>query len=173
MMDIGENDDGNNYNFYGLQAGLSVNNGLGAGNYRFVVTGASEDFLDPTGTQLQDRASVLLSFDQEFGEVIGGWIRFGWQTDDAAVDYNTIYSGGIDIKGMAWGRNADNIGLGYAYLDGGNLDIDNSHVAEAYYRWQLGEVFGFTADVQYMQDDYKAGNGPSGWIYGLRATAEF
>jgi porin len=173
LMDIGENDDGNNYSFYGLQAGYSANNKLGAGNYRIVIVGTSEDFLDPTGTQLHNRTGILLSFDQEFGQVVGGWIRFDWQSDDAALDYNTIYSGGIDIKGKAWGRNADNIGLGYAYLDGGNLDIDKSHVAEAYYRWQLDEVFGLTADVQYMQDDYKAGNGPSGWIFGLRATAEF
>jgi porin len=173
LMDIGENDDGNNYSFYGLQAGYSVNNKLGAGNYRIVIVGTSEDFLDPTGTQLHNRTGILLSFDQEFGQVVGGWIRFDWQSDDAALDYNTVYSGGIDIKGKAWGRNADNIGLGYAYLDGGNLDIEKSQVAEAYYRWQLSEVFGLTADVQYMQDDYKTGSGPRGWIVGLRATAEF
>ena len=173
VMDIGENDDGNNFSFYGVQAGYSVNNKLGDGNYRIVIAGASKDFLNPTGTQLEDRAGILLSFDQEFGQVVGGWIRFGWQSDDAAVDYSAIYSGGIDIKGTAWGRNNDNIGLGYAYLEGGNLEIDKSHVAEAYYRWQLGEVFGLTADLQYQQDDYKTGIGPRGWTLGLRATAEF
>jgi porin len=173
LMNIGENDDGNNFGFYGLQAGYRVNNKLGAGNYRLVLAGASQDFLDPTGTRLEDRAGALLSFDQELGKVVGGWIRFGWQTEDAAVDYSAIYSGGIDIKGTAWGRPADNIGLGYAYVNGGNLDIDKSQVTEAYYHWQLGEVFGLTADVQYMQDDYKAGSGPRGWIFGLRATTEF
>ena len=110
-----ENDDGNNYSFYGLQAGYSVNNQLGAGNYRIVIAGASEDFLDPTGSQLESRAGTLLSFDQEFSESIGGWIRFGWQTDDAAVDYNAIYSGGVDFKGSSWGRQDDNIGIGYAF----------------------------------------------------------
>jgi porin len=173
LMDVGENDDGNNYSFYGLQAGYHVNNKLGSGNYRFVLVDTSKDFLDPTGTQLHDRTAVLLSFDQEFGRIVGGWIRFDWQTDDAATDYSTIYSGGIDIKGRAWGRNDDNIGLGYANLDGGNLGIEQSQVAEAYYRWQLGKVLGLTADVQYMRDDYKTGNGPRGWIFGVRATAEF
>jgi hypothetical protein len=173
VMDIGENDDGNNYSFYGVQAGYTVNNDLGTGHYRLVVAGASKEFLDPTGTQLQDRAGALLSFDQEFGKVIGGWVRIGWQTDDAAVDYHAIYSGGLDFKGSAWGRPADNIGIGYAYLHGGNLDIDTSHVAEVYYRWQLGEVLGLTADVQYQQDEYKTGGGPSGWMFGLRAAAEF
>lgn len=173
LMNIGENDDGNNYNFYGLQAGYRVNNTLGTGHYRLVMAGASEDFLDPSGTRLENRRSLLLSFDQQFGRVVGGWLRLGWTADDAAVDYSALYSGGLDIKGSGWGRPADNIGLGYALLNGGNLNIGSSHIAEAYYRWQLGEVFGLTADLQYMQDDYKAGGGPSGWIFGLRATAIF
>ena len=172
-MDIGENDDGNNFSFYGLQAGYSVSNSLGTGNYRFVIAGASEDFLNPDGTQLESRAGGLLSFDQEFGSIVGGWIRFGWQTTDAAVNYGAIYSGGIDCKGAGWGRNDDNIGLGYAYLNGGSLDLDISQVAEAYYRWQPGDLFGLTADVQYMKDDYKENQNPSGWNFGLRATAEF
>ena len=173
LMNIGENDDGYNTDFYGLQAGYRVDTTIGTGHYRLVIAGGSEDFLDPTGTQLVDRAATLLSFDQAFGQVVGGWIRFGWQTDKAAVDYNAIYSGGIDFKGSGWGRPADNIGLGYAYLNGANQDIKASRVAEAYYRWQLGEVFGLTADVQYMRDDYKAGGGPRGWVFGLRAVAGF
>ena len=173
VLDVGENDDGNNYSFYGLQLGFTANNTFGIGHYRFIIDGASEDFLDPTGTQLEDRASALLSFDQEFSNNVGAFVRFGWQTDDAAVDYSAIYSGGLDFKGPIWGRPDDNIGIGYAYLNGGSLDIDASQVAEAYYRWQLGEVFGLTADVQYMRDDYKAGGGPRGWVFGFRAAAEF
>ena len=61
----------------------------------------------------------------------------------------------------------------FAYVSGGSLSIDKSQLDEAYYRWQLGEVFGLTADLQYQQDDYKTGSGPHGWIFGLRATAKF
>jgi hypothetical protein len=173
VMDVGENDDGNNYSFYGMQAGYTVHTSVGTGHYRVILAGASKDFLDPSGSQLETRAGGLLSFDQEFGPAVGGWLRIGWQTDDAAVDYHALYSGGLDFKGSGWGRPDDNIGIGYAYLHGGNLAIDTSHVAETYYRWQLGDVLGLTADVQYQQDDYKAGGGPSGWIFGLRAVAEF
>jgi porin len=172
-MDVGENDDGNEFSFYGLQAGYSVDNSFGAGHYRVVFAGASRDFLDPAGARLEHRAGALLSFDQEFGAVVGGWIRVGWQTDEAAIDYSAIYSGGIDIGGSAWGRDGDNIGLGFAHLDGGSLDIDRSQVAEAYYRWQLREGLGLTADIQYQNDDYETGQGPSGWTFGLRAAAEF
>ena len=173
LMNIGENNDGNNFNFYGLETGYSVSNTLGDGNYRVVIAGASKDFLNPEGTQLENRAGTLISIDQEFGKVVGGWVRFGWQTKDAAVNYGAIYSGGIDIKGTGWGRDDDNIGLGYAYLNGGSLDVDTSQVAEAYYRWQFSEMFGLTADIQYQNDDYEVDRGPSGWTYGLRATAEF
>jgi hypothetical protein len=58
-------------------------------------------------------------------------------------------------------------------VHGGNLNIEKSQVAEAYYRWQLGEFFGLTADLQHQQDDYKTGSGPRGWIFGLRAAAKF
>ncbi len=50
LMDVGENDDGNHYTFYGLQAGYSVSNRLGAGNYRVIITASSQDFLNPAGT---------------------------------------------------------------------------------------------------------------------------
>ena len=173
VMNIGENDDGNEYGFYGLQAGYHLDSSLGAGNYRLVIAGTSKDFLNAAGTQLENHESVLLSFDQELGDRLGAFIRLGWQSDKAADEYEAIYSGGIDIKGSAWGRNGDNIGVGYAYLYGGSLDIENSQVAEAYYRWQMGEVFALTADIQYQQDKYKTDTGPSGVILGFRATAEF
>jgi len=173
LMDVGENDDGSGFTFYGVQLGYSTKSEMGAGNFRVAYIGASQDFLDPAGTRLEKRAATVFSFDQEFGKVLGGWVRFGWQTDDAAVDYKALYSGGINIKGSAWGRDNDNIGLGVAYVKGGNLDIDGTVLAEAYYRWQMNGIFALTADVQYQDDDYKTGPGPSGWTFSLRAVAEF
>ena len=154
-------------------AGYHVDSSMGAGNYRLVIAGTSKDFLNSAGTQLESRQSVLVSLDQELGEQLGVFMRLGWQDEKAAVEYDAIYSGGLDIKGNAWGRNGDNIGVGYAYLSGGSLDIESSEVAEAYYPWQLGQVFALTADIQYQQDKYKTAIGPSGLILGLRATAEF
>jgi len=173
LMNIGENDDGNECDFYGLQAGYHLESSLGAGNYRLVIAGTSKDFLNAAGTQLENRKSLLLSLDQELGDQLGVFMRLDWQSDKAAVKYDAIYSGGIDIKGSSWGRNGDNIGLGYAYLSGGSLDIESSQVVEAYYRWQMGEVFALTVDLQHQQDNYKTSTGPSGLISGLRATAEF
>lgn len=172
-MNIGENDDGNKFDFYGVQLGYHMETSLGEGNYRILIDGTSGDFLDPTGTTGESRRAVLISFDQEFGDAIGGWIRFGGQTDDAAIDYKSIYSGGIDIKGARWGRDNDNIGIGYAYLAGGNLDIDRTQVVEAYYRWAFNNVFALTGDVQYQKGELINGDQSKGWVFSIRAVAEF
>ena len=173
-MNVGENDDGNNFNFFGAQLGYRADTPLGEGNYRILVDGASKEFLDPSGTSKEPRSSLLLSFDQELGEVVGAWIRFGWQDDKAAIDFEHIYSGGINLAGSGWGRADDNIGLGYAYLGGGNQDLDEAQVAEGYYRFAVNEVLAVSADVQYQTNDYTTDRpSPRGWVLGLRAAAEF
>ncbi len=173
IMQIGENDDLRTYHFYGAQVGYMLNTGLGEGNYRLIVSGTSEDFSDPQGTTFESKAAAVFSFDQQLGEILGAWVRFGWQDDKALINYQSLYSGGIDISGKLWKRENDNIGIGYAYLSGGNSSIDNTQVAEAYVRFLLNEIFALTWDVQWMKDDLVAGDGPKGFIYGVRMTAEF
>jgi hypothetical protein len=173
VMKVNENDDGNNFTFYAAQLGYTLQSGLGEGNYRVLVNRASEDFLDENGQSEHKRASILLSFDQQLGDVVGAFLRIGWQNDDAAVNYDAIWSGGINITGSPWKRADDNIGIGYAYLDGGNLDISQSQVAEAYYRFVINDNLALSADIQYMKDNLRNQENPTGFIYGLRLTAEF
>jgi hypothetical protein len=173
VMHIHENDDGNGYTFYGAQLGYTLHTALGEGTYRVLLDRTSKDFVDGDGVSRHKRASVLISFDQQLGSVVGGYLRFGWQDNDAAVNYDGIWSGGIDIRGSPWGRADDNIGLGYAYLDGGNLDINRSQVAEGYYRFVINPHLAVSADIQYMKDDLQHQEDPEGFIYGLRLTAEF
>ena len=45
-MNVGENDDGNNYNFFAAQIGYKVNTSLGEGNYRLIGQVTSKQFLD-------------------------------------------------------------------------------------------------------------------------------
>ena len=115
----------------------------------------------------------MISFDQQLGEILGAWIRFGWQDDEAAIDYKDIYTGGLNISGNLWGRESDNIGIGYGHLRGGNLEVDHTDVFEVYGRFGLTDIFAITADVQYMKDSMNVEDSPDGWIFGLRATAEF
>jgi porin len=173
VMGIGENDDGRSYTFYGAQLGYTLNSGLGEGNYRVIADWTSKDFSNPAGDKQEAKNCVLLSFDQELGDLLGAWIRFGWQDDSAAVTCDKLYSGGVDISGKLWGREQDNIGIGYACLDGANQNLDSSHVFEAYVRFLLNEYFALTADVQYLKDNMKTGDDPKGFISGLRLVAEF
>ena len=173
IMDIGENDDGNDYHYYGLQVGYRLESSLGEGNYRLILDGTSKDFLDTDGVDKERLACAILSFDQQFGDILGAWIRFGRQDDKAAVDCQNLLSGGINISGKLWGREDDNIGIGYAHLNGGNTDLDSSQVAEVYVRFALDEYVALTLDVQYMKDKYDNADDPKGFIYGLRLAAEF
>jgi porin len=178
-MRVEENDEGNSYNFYGVQAGYSVETALGAGNYRVLIDATSDDFSaadgDGDGDNKESLHSLIFSFDQALGDTLGVWLRFGWSDDEAAVDFADLYSGGINISGRLWGREQDDIGLGYAQLSGGNQDLDRTRVAEGYVRFGLNEHLAFTIDAQYMDDKYNddAGDDVNGWIAGLRLTAEF
>lgn len=176
-MNINENDEGNNYNFWGVQAGWHPEFATGSGNYRFLVVGTSAAFPRADGAGRESRLGYGLSFDQALGKTVGAFLRLVGQQQEAAVDYKALYSGGISLFGSAWGREGDNIGLGYAYLAGGNTDVRRSQVVETYYRAQLNDLFALTADVQYMADDLRQATPPQpgakGWVFGLRATAEF
>jgi porin len=173
VMHVGANDDGNEYNFFGVQLAYTVNTPLGAGTYRLLGVATTEDFLNAAGTQEEPLSGISLSLDQELGERLGIFLQLGWQSDDAAVDFTAMYSGGLNVRGHLWGRPQDNLGIGYAYLDGGNTGIKRSHVFEAYVRTVLNDIFAITVDVQYIDETHQASSGPQGWIPGIRVTAEF
>ena len=174
VMNIGKNDDDNEYNFLGATVGYATDNSLGEGNYRLTVTTTNDEFSDKNGSGEERLLATVLSFDQQLGEHLGAFTRLGWQDDDAAVTYETLVSGGLDVKGGLWGRSGDNIGAGFAWLDGGNLDVDETYVFETYYRAVIGDHFAVTADVQWMSDEYTSGGDDAeGWILGLRAASEF
>lgn len=200
-MNINENDEGDNFNFWGVQAGWHPEFAIGAGNYRVNIVGTSNDFRAPPRLTTPDpeaeqdlvqvdgevfaatqgeRKSLLgwgLSFDQAVGESLGLFLRFTWQDTDAAVDYEALYSGGVSIGGNRWGRPDDTIGLAYAYLEGGNMDVKRTNVFEGYYRATVNDYLAITADIQYMSDALEhvdlAQKDPEGWIFGLRLTAAF
>ena len=89
------------------------------------------------------------------------------------MDYDSYYAAGIDIRGRLWGRERDNIGLGLAHLNGGNLDLKQTRVAELYYRFVSHKQLALTADLQYMKDVKTSAKDAEGFIFGLRADLGF
>jgi porin len=173
VMNVGADDDDNEYTFFGLQLAYTIDTPLGTGTYRLLGVATTEDFLNAAGTQKESLSGLTLSLDQELGERFGVFLQLGWQQDDAAVAFTAMYSGGLHVRGHMWGRPQDHLGIGYAYLDGGNAGIERSHVFEAYVRMVLTDIFAVTVDLQYIDEAYEEGSGPQGWIPGIRLTAEF
>ncbi|MDD8043869.1 MAG: carbohydrate porin [Verrucomicrobiota bacterium] len=173
LMDVGENDNGQGYLFGAAQAGLRHDSDLGEGNLRIILGGTSADFEAPDGGQGERKKLAMISADQALGKQLGAFVRIGWQDDEAAIDYQSLASGGLTLAGNSWGRCKDTVGLGLAYLEGGNCGCENSWVSEWYYRAQLGEFFAMTADLQYIQDELEDEPGHEHVILGLRAVVEF
>jgi hypothetical protein len=173
IMDVGKNEDNNNYQFYAVELAYRLETELGEGNYRITGSMTSDDFLNTDGQDLERLSALTLSFDQQLGKIIGAFLRLGIQDDNASVIWEKLYSGGFNISGDIWGREQDNIGIAVAYLDEGNTDLDNSLVAESYVRFVLNEMFAATADFQYLADDVSWAKNPNGWVGSIRATAEF
>jgi len=73
-MSMQENDAGNRTDYVGAQLGYRVDTPLGEGNYRVLVDGTGKQIPDTTDTSLERCASVLLSFDQQLGGTVGGFI---------------------------------------------------------------------------------------------------
>lgn len=171
-MHVGR-EDADSFDFYGLELGFHPVTARGEGNYRLLVDSTGRDFDDATSTGKARRSAVLFSCDQQLGEVVGVFARLARQSRDAAIDYHSLYSGGVDLGGAAWGRPRDNVGVGYAYLTGGNRDAERTRVVEAYYRLVPDGDVAITADVQYVSDGGDRGRDPRGWVVGLRVTTEF
>jgi len=111
---VGENDDGRPFVFAGLQAVRVLQSFLGKGHLRVNFAGTGNEFVREDSSSLTNRLSWGLSVDQEFGSVVGGYLRLGWQTDKTSVLFKALYSGGMEIKGAAWGRDQDRCGVGLA-----------------------------------------------------------
>ena len=175
-MNVGKNDNDNEFMYYGAQAGYSLNSGLGDGYIRLTIAGTNGRFINEDGSDDgENRFELVATADQSFGEYWGAFVRVGWQSDDPAIVYESVFSGGVDLKGGLWGRGDDNVGIGVAYMDGGNLELDRTYAFETYYRATLSEHLALTADVQWLQDE-NADSGDDdaeGWIVGLRLVAEF
>ncbi len=169
-----EGEDFKNYDYYALQVMYTLQSHLGEGNYRVYGFTTSKSFPCWDGENSDTLQGFGISLDQELGKIIGLFARVGWQDDTAVIDHDNIYSAGLNINGKLWGRENDEIGLGYAYLAGADqADIDNTNAIEAYTKFKISDFSDVTLDIQYIDDNMKGGNDRKGIIYGVRANAYF
>jgi porin len=173
-MRLKENNDGNEGDYVAFELDYLISTRLGYGQYRVTLAHTDKSYFDLEDDGLVSRRSMVFSFDQQLGEGIGVFTRFGLQDDRASIDYKSIVSGGFQFDGENWGRTTDTIGLAFASLQNGNEGLSRTQVYEGYYRVALNDVFAATADIQYMDDKYvDASSNVNGWVYGIRLVAEF
>jgi hypothetical protein len=182
-----KNEQGSRFNWVSGQVAYQLETDLGEGNYRLFAFTSGGAFLNAEGTRDDERFQGMgLSFDQEIGEIFGGFARVIWADDSAVVDFNHLWSGGVNISGRLWGREQDNAGIGYAYLDGPpGSELRRADVAEAYVRFQMTRHIDVSLDLQYQYNRLRAENedgedgiqadlnDPSAWITGLRVNIVF
>ena len=172
LMEVHQLTSPDKYTFYGIQARYTLETRLGTGHYRVLLNG-DRDFIDEAGASKQRNDVVIISIDQQFGDTVGAFTRMGWRLDNESINYRAVYTGGIDIRGTNWGRMLDNIGIALGYMNGGNNRIIRTRLAETYYRMVINPKLAFTADIQYMRDQYFSIPDAEGIIYSLRATINF
>lgn len=167
-------DEFTNYNYYAMQAGYKLSTAMGEGNYRIYGFTTNKRFQCPDKPEKDNLQGFGISADQKLGEILGVFVRASWQDDEAVIIHDEIYSGGVNINGKLWGREEDEIGIGYAYLDGAcSSDLDNTTAFETYAKFRMTSFSDVTLDIQYIKDDMKDGKDRDGVIYGIRMNAYF
>jgi hypothetical protein len=97
-----------------------------------------------------------------------------WQGDTAIIEHEAGYSGGVNINGKLWGRENDEIGLGYAYLTGADRsDIDSTNAFETYAKFKISKFVDTSLDIQYIVDNLRHDEDRKGLIYGVRVNTYF
>ena len=148
--------------------------GLGQGNYRFGMQHA-----DASGDS-SSSTTWSLSFDQELGDQLGAFIRYG-NGDGKLKSIKQFFSGGLAWKGV-FGYNNDLIGLGGFWAEptaasggssGSSERRQNEYGIESFYRVQLTNRTQLTIDGMLIRPSSPAGNHDIEGILNLRLGLRF
>ncbi len=112
-------------------------------------------FADPGETD--PAFGVGLGIDQELGDAIGVWLRYGF-ADPALSEVAHALSLGASIATAVVANGGETLGIGYAlsvasddFTDAVG-DRDPEHHLEIYWRWDLGHGLAVTPDLQYVHN---------------------
>jgi Carbohydrate-selective porin, OprB family len=160
------------------------------GNYRFLAwengTGHTK-WADPAKDK-ENSSGYGLSFDQELTDVVGLFVRYGWQDPKVFLNGNNFsleqsWSLGPQFKGSFWGRPNDVLGMGFGQVIPSNKykevnglrALPEDHL-ECYYSFKLNDHFSLSPDLQVVWNPYGKdavnGDGPI-VIGGMRGQMEF
>jgi high affinity Mn2+ porin len=180
--------------------GVWLTNGF-AGSYADAVVLANNtgtDINTAIGLTRQTRSKygLYLSIDQQLSDDVGAFARFSWNDGRSEIlaftDIDTSFSAGLSIKGAAWNRPDDTIGIAGAinsispshvnFLAAGGLGLTvgdgaityaPEFVGETYYSLKVAKGLFVTADYQFIGNPaYNLVRGPAHFFSG-RLMAKF
>jgi high affinity Mn2+ porin len=171
-------------------------NSVFAGSYRETLDNPALD-LDITQTR-KDRIKYgyAVTLEQSLSDDVGLFGRWSWNDGRneimAFTDIDRSLAGGVSIKGTAWGRAGDTVGIGGAVnglsqdhrdfiaaggmgilIGDGALNYRTERILEAYYSYALLKSTFLTFDYQFVANPaYNADRGPVS-LFSARLHAEF
>lgn len=136
----------------------------------------------------------VINAEQALSDEVGLFARWSWnpgQTETLTLEMSRSLAGGVSIKGGAWSRPNDTIGVGAAvngissaesaylssgkytvFIGDGQLNYRTERVAEAFYGAQISKLLAATLDYQRIANPaYNADRGPINF-FGFRLHAE-
>ncbi|HRZ14268.1 MAG TPA: carbohydrate porin [Candidatus Omnitrophota bacterium] len=160
------------------------------GKYRILVwnNGANHTQWTDAGKDKENNYGWGLSFDQELNDVVGVFMRYGWQdpkvyANGSAFSIEHSWSVGPQIKGSLWGRPDDCLGLSFGQITpsgkykttSGVLAKTESHF-EGYYNFKVNDHLCLSPDLQVIWRPYgkDAANGDGTIVVaGMRGQMDF
>lgn len=184
-----------------LRIGAFINRGR-TGAYREAISLAQtqpQSDINDTMTGLRrnrDKYGFYTNLEQALTSDVGFFARASWNDGQTEIlsftDIDRSISAGFSLKGTAWGRPTDTIGIGAAVnglsaahrdflaaggtgllIGDGRLRYGQEKIVEAYYAFRWNDWSTVTLDYQFIANPaYNADRGPAS-ILSLRAHAEF
>lgn len=142
------------------------------------------------------KAGVGINLEQALSDNFGAFLRASWADGKsetyAFTEIDRSLSGGLLLKGAAWGREKDGLGLAFArnglskdrrdylaaggisfFIGDGALNYRPENILETFYRWNPAPGLWLSADYQHIRHPaYNADRGPVNFA-GLRLHTEF
>ena len=158
------------------------------GHYR-AYTWTRSQAVDFNGTTAR-HTGIGFSVDQRVDDGITLFGRYGNLVQGEAP-FNQAVSVGAEFNGSYWGRGADTLGIGGAWLQAGSayensnpeIDINGDGiadfsfipsgaetVAEIYYRYHISPQFELSPDFQWLTQGGANPDAKSAYVFGLRAN---
>ncbi len=184
-----------------LRIGAFANRGNTA-SYRGALLASAADPLSdindlvPQLRRVRSKNGFYLNGEQQIMPDVGAFARFSYNDGKNEIlsftDIDRSASGGLSIKGRAWGRPSDTIGIGGAVnglsdahrdflaagglgllIGDGRLNYGTERIFETYYAYAIDRNFTVTGDYQLVVNPaYNADRGPVS-IFSARLHGEF